>query len=344
MLAHEHICRACGRDLAFDPEAGTMWSGEWNQQERFLAHTPDGQEPLSFKVCAHRDSVVACNWLVAPSSQSSDQCQCIACRTTQLIPDQSLEHNRVRWHRLEQAKRHLFYSLVDMGLVKVRHAVLLQDLRFDFLEDRRSNPNVTLEHVLSGHCNGLITLNAAEADEGFLHTMKEQMGERYRTLLGHFRHEIGHYFWTKLFAQPKRLQAFRQVFGDEREDYARSLERYYNDGRQNHWRSRFITPYACSHPHEDWAETWAHYMHIIDTLQTAQSFAVSVYDPQQHDFEHWFAEWARVAQTMNALNRSMGVAEPYPFKLSEIVVGKLRFIDEVVKEFVQELDAGHLDS
>lgn len=329
---HDHFCKNCGRDLAYDPQIGTIWSGELRQNTQFIAHGTDGRTRLKFQICEHRHSDVGCNWLLAPEDT---HCQCIACRTTRMIPDQSSETNANRWFRLERAKRQLFQTLIDLGLIQADHPEHFSDLRFDFLEDKRSNPNIDLEHLLTGHCDGLITLNAAEADEGFLHTMKEQMQELYRTLLGHFRHEIGHYFWLKFFDSESLKQQFRAVFGDERQDYAQALETYYQKNQQNHWRSRFITPYASSHPHEDWAETWAHYLHIVDTLQTAQSFGLSLYDPQTHNFDNWFQEWHRVTQVMNALNRSMGLAEPYPFRVSEVVQGKLRFIDEVIDRYGQ---------
>ncbi|BBP44801.1 hypothetical protein THMIRHAS_01740 [Thiosulfatimonas sediminis] len=329
---HDHYCKHCGRDLAFDPQIGTMWSGELIAQDHFFAHSANRGKAVKFRPCAQRFSAIGCNWLLL---NEDEHCQCIACRSSRVIPDQSIQRNINRWYRLEQAKRQLFQTLLDLQLFNAAQPAVFQDLRFDFLEDRRSNPNLQLEHVLTGHYDGLITLNAAEADEGFLHTMKEQMRERYRTLLGHFRHEIGHYFWLKFFTTEAQKRQFRSVFGDERDDYAHALERYYQQGNNNHWRSRFITPYASSHPHEDWAETWAHYLHIVDTLQTAQSYGISIYEPQEHNFNRWFVEWARVAQIMNALNRSMGLAEPYPFKLSEIVVGKLHFIDEVIQEYAQ---------
>jgi hypothetical protein len=321
-------CAACGRDLAYDPTIGTMWSGEVRSDSRFYPHTSDGTTLPSFKICNHRYSVVNCNWLISPEDEGS--CQCVSCRTTRTIPDLNLPKNPKRWRVLERAKRQLMYTLLDLKLMDPQGAPGHNVLRFDFLEDQRSNPNVALEHVLTGHSNGLITLNVAEADEGFLHVMKEQMGERYRTLLGHFRHEVGHYFWHEIIEQEGLLEAFREVFGDERVDYDESLKTYYEKGSTSHWKSQYITPYASSHPHEDWAETWAHYLHMVDTLETAVSYSLSVYEPRRNDFDDWFSEWKRVSQVMNALNRSMGLADPYPFILSPVVQGKLRFIDEVV--------------
>ncbi|MBO1924665.1 putative zinc-binding metallopeptidase [Thiomicrorhabdus sp. 6S3-12] len=330
---YDHVCKNCGRDLAYDPQIGTMWSGEL-VQNRFIAHSGNKKQSLDFTVCEHRSADVGCNWLL---SNTDSNCQCIACRTTRTIPDQSYEKNLNRWFHLERCKRQLFQTLIALRLIDARRPEQIANLQFDFLEDKRSNPNIDIEHVLTGHSDGLITLNAAEADEGFLHTMKEQMQERYRTLLGHFRHEIGHYFWGTLFATDDQKMKFREVFGDEREDYNEALERYYQQGKQNHWRGRYITPYASSHPHEDWAETWSHYLHIVDTLQTAQSYGLSAYDPQEHNFDHWFSEWHRVTQVMNALNRSMGVSDPYPFKVSDIVQGKLRFIDETIAAYVASI-------
>lgn len=338
------VCLSCGRDLAFDPTIGTLWSGEVRRDSRFYPHTPDGEIRPGFEVCQNRQSVVACNWLISP--QDKGQCQCIACRTTRTIPNLSLPKNSKRWRLLEAVKRQLFYTLLNLKLLdssadsdktpgldkNARAASPSKVLQFDFLEDQRSHPSVDLEYVLTGHNNGLITLNVAEADEGFLHLMKEQMGERYRTLLGHFRHEVAHYFWHIIIEEAGRLAVFRSVFGDERQDYDAALKAYYQKSAPLHWKSRYITPYASSHPHEDWAETWAHYLHMVDTLETAVSFGLSVYEPRRNDFDDWFSEWKRVAQVMNALNRSMGLAEPYPFTLSPVVQGKLRFIDEVVDD------------
>ncbi|MDG6774721.1 putative zinc-binding metallopeptidase [Thiomicrorhabdus sp. ZW0627] len=328
---HNLFCEECGRDLAYDPGIQTMWSGEIRRDHLFYPHpsVKTNAKIEGLRICQLRDSEVNCNWLIS-LEDSEDECQCISCRTTRIIPDLNQEKNPKRWRQLERAKRQLMYTLLELKIYSPFGGDMNRDLKFDFLEDKRSNPNVTLEHVLTGHTNGLITLNAAEADEGFLHTMKEQMGERYRTLLGHFRHEIGHYYWQKLIADRHLEGAFRDVFGDEREDYEQALQRYYDRGNKNHWMSRYITLYASSHPHEDWAETWAHYLHIVDTLETAVSYGLSVYEPKQNDFDNWFDEWSRVSQVMNALNRSMGMADPYPFVLSPVVKGKLRFIDELV--------------
>jgi len=334
-------CEKCGRDLIFDPKAKTMWGGVLTARG-FEAHSnqPDKEEkPVVLHPCSNRYSSVLCNWSV---SDQDDQ-QCVSCASTRTIPDQQNEKNQKRWRTLEMTKRRLFTTLLRLNLPIENYTQKEKGLAFDFLEDQRSNPNVALEHVLTGHCDGIITLNAMEADEGFLHTMKEEMGESYRTLLGHFRHEVGHYYWGIVIQTEEQLKQFRELFGDERVDYAESLERHYDKSRPKFRSNLYITQYASSHPHEDWAETWAHYLHIVDTLETAVSYGLSTYEPKTNDFDDWYSEWARVAQTMNALNRSMGLSDAYPFILTEVVRNKLRFIDTLIDEFTYNHPASEND-
>lgn len=310
-----------------------MWAGVLSAKG-FEAHSMSSEEAnkLVFKPCTNRHSSVLCNWAVS----NDEHQQCVSCSSTRFIPDQGLEKNQKRWRELERAKRHLFTTLLNLKLPIDNFNQLENGLAFDFLEDKRSNPNVDIDHVLTGHSNGVITLNAMEADEGFLHAMKEEMGESYRTLLGHFRHEVGHYYWKILVNSDIKLTKFRELFGDERTDYGEALERHYQKDRPKFRSSQYITQYASSHPHEDWAETWAHYLHLVDTLETAVSYSISNYQPKTYDFDDWYSEWARVAQTMNALNRSMGLSDAYPFILTEVVRNKLRFINILIDDFNAE--------
>ncbi|UQB41738.1 putative zinc-binding metallopeptidase [Thiomicrospira microaerophila] len=327
---HNTHCEHCGRDLAFDPISMKLLCGH-RELGRFISQ--DSQHRTqSYKTCVNHTEPLNCNWLLSADDPHS---QCISCRTTQTIPDLSRPKNPLRWKKLEQAKRRLFYTLLSLGLDVRGRELDEQGLAFQFLEDQRTNPHVAIEHVLTGHVNGLITLNAAEADEGFLHTMKEAMNEPYRTLLGHFRHEVGHYYWMKLLSEEALVQ-FRRVFGDERFDYQRALSIYYQYGPARHWEVSFISGYATSHPFEDWAETWAHYLHITDTLDTAHAYGLTNYEPSRNDFDTWIAEWTRVTQLMNALNRSMGLADAYPFVLTPIILSKLRFIDQLIDSQARE--------
>ena len=188
-----------------------------------------------------------CNWLTP--ADSADQF-CAACRHNRMIPDLTQPQNLVHWRMVERAKHRLFYTLLKLRLPLVTKAHDPDGLAFDFLADGPLP-------VFTGHDNGLITINLAEADDAERERRRHQMGEPYRTLLGHFRHEIAHYYWTRLVAKSPSLGEFRELFGDERRDYGAALQEYYANGAPADWPERFVSAYAGSHPWEDFAETWA---------------------------------------------------------------------------------------
>jgi hypothetical protein len=173
--------------------------------------------------------------------------------------------------------------------------------------------------------------------------MRRQMGEPYRTLLGHFRHEIAHYYWDRLVLNAPGIEAFRQLFGDEREDYGAALQRHYANGPPPDWQERFVSSYASTHPWEDWAETWAHYFHMVDTLETASAFGMRVrprvtkgadlsaaidFDPHSAALDRIVDSWLPLTFAVNSINRSMGIADLYPFVLAPPVIVKLSFIHD----------------
>ena len=245
------------------------------------------------------------------------------------------------------AKHHLFYTMIKLKLpLKNRMDDPEGGLAFDFLSDQvDANGNVT--RVLTGHDNGLITINVAEADDAERERRRTQMGEPYRTLLGHFRHEIGHYFWDKLVRDQgeEALEKCRAVFGDEREDYAEALKRNYSVGPPPDWQNNFVSTYATAHPWEDFAETWAHYLHIVDTLETARSFGLKIkpriklgheleaevdFDPHKaKSIDDLIENWLPLTYAVNALNRSMGQPDLYPFILSPAVIAKLGYMHDL---------------
>lgn len=267
---------------------------------------------------------------------------CVACGLNGVIPDLSVPENVHRWRRIEGAKRRLIYSLARLQLPLVPKA---QDaergLQFDSIEehatDARPDPVTT-----TGHAHGIITLNIKEADDAAREQSRQAMGEPYRTVLGHFRHEIAHYYWDVLVSNTPALEGFRAMFGDETADYDAALKKHYADGAPADWATRFVSAYASCHPWEDWAETWAHYLHITDTLETARSFGVKVrhgtggdsasanligIDPfEESDFQRVIAAWMPLTFALNSLNRSMGFRDVYPFVLSNPVIAKLTFI------------------
>jgi hypothetical protein len=189
------------------------------------------------------------------------------------------------------------------------------------------------ERVLTGHSDGLITLNLSEADAAEREKMRLSLKERYRTLLGHFRHEVGHYFWDRLVADRDGYEAFRELFGDERVDYTDALKRHYSTVPDPNYAAQFITPYAASHPWEDFAETFAHYLHLVDTLETAGAYGFANAPDaggSKQDFEALMAEWYTLTVALNALNRSMGLPDAYPFAISPTVKQKLGFVHELI--------------
>ena len=302
-----HRCGACGRALAFDPESLAM-----------IAEALPG-DGLTF--CINRDRDPHCNWL-AP-----DGGPCLSCRMSRVIPALSRSGNRGRWRRLEAAKRRLVYDLLALGL-----PLDPDRLEFVFKEDRRTNPDVFEDHVATGHRDGVITINAAEADEVYREEMRQAMNEPVRTLLGHFRHESGHYFHDLLIDAELRESA-RALFGDESQDYDTAMRRYYDEGPPPGWRDRFISAYASAHPLEDWAECWAHYLHIRAALEAAATMG---WRPET-THSHWRTRFVHLVLGLNELLHSLGLPDAYPFVIMPEIGRKLDFVDEAVNRFRSRL-------
>lgn len=278
--------------------------------------------------CANRTRI-ACNWL---TTEKGGAALCLCCRHTSLIPDLGVSENQVWWERLERAKRALFYSILRLGLPLAFPGVPAnRPLTFEFKADEFTANGWTAP-VMTGHENGIITINVSEADDLVRERQRTAAGEPYRTLVGHFRHEIGHYYWNTLIANTSHLWRFRELFGNERQDYATSLRQYYSQGANASWQQTYVSPYASSHPWEDFAETWAHYFHIVDGLETARSYFRSISflkgnisseeTPDAYvekNFKTLMDEWIPLTIAMNAINRSIGHADFYPFVLSDTI-------------------------
>jgi hypothetical protein len=324
-------CLACGSTVLFDPEdAEFRLAGE------------------SVFACANAGEC-ACNWRAADESRF-----CRACELNRTIPDLSVEGNRRRWIRVEAAKRRAIYSLLAFGL-PVGPKRQPQDevgLAFDFLGDPiGAGPGG--ERILTGHDNGLITLNVAEADSVERERRRVEMGEVYRTILGHFRHELGHYYWDRLIRDdPAWLERFRGLFGDETQDYAEALQRHYSEGPPPDWEQRHISAYAASHPWEDWAESWAHYLHISDTLEMVEALDFPLdrlrsaeggsegeaeggapEDAPAVDggFPSLLGRWLVLSEASNSINRCMGLPDLYPFVISPGAASRLRFVHDLLR-------------
>jgi hypothetical protein len=302
-----HRCAACGRQLAFDPLTLDM-----------RAETRPG-EGLPF--CANRWSASRCNWIVNDGEPGDS---CISCQSSEIIPALSKPENLERWRKLESAKRSLLYDLLRLDL-----PVDSPKLRFVFKEDRRTNPDVHEEHVNIGHAEGVITINAAEADEVYREQMRQQTNEPYRTLLGHFRHEAGHFYFDRIIIDGGLLPEARQLFGDDSRDYDAALRRYYSQGPRPGWQANHISAYASAHPVEDWAETWAHYLHISAALETAAANAL-IPSIAEDDWQNQFID---IAIKLNEMMRALGLADAYPFVISGPVGDKIHFVHNAVARF-----------
>ena len=322
-------CESCGRQLGYLPSHETVTALQANNGSLQALAEPKG----SYRYCANVEHNV-CNWLL-PFDHPEQFCA--ACRHNRTIPDLNQRNNQVHWRMMEAAKHRLFYTLLKLKLPLATRAEDPNGLAFDFIAD-------TAAPVLTGHENGLITINLAEADDAERERRRHQMGEPYRTLLGHFRHEIAHYYWIRLVANSPSLDQFREVFGDERRDYGGALQDYYAKGAPADWPERFVSAYAVSHPWEDFAETWAHYFHIVDTLETANAFglivkpklpqsltAKSYFDPHDSDLDRLIGSWLPLTFAVNLINRSMGLHDLYPFVLSPPAIAKLAFVHECVR-------------
>ncbi len=312
-------CLRCEHELGFLPDVLTLIPLEPNGTGE--SQTPHG----AFRKCSNYVDHGVCNWMVPSGAANNALCQ--ACQLNHVIPDLSQPANRALWSEVEKSKRRLLYTLERLKLpLQSKQQDPEHGLAFDIMADAGST------RVLTGHDDGLITLNLAEADPAEREKMRLAMKEGYRTMLGHFRHEIGHYYWDRLVRGTSNIARFRELFGDETVNYAESLQRHYATKRSDFAES-FISAYAAAHPWEDFAETFAHYLHIEDTLETAHDFGISFpansatgKAPEITEFDLRMGQWAHLTVALNALNRSMGLLDAYPFAISPVVNAKIEFV------------------
>lgn len=316
-------CSQCGNLVAFDPLSLEMvalqtGNGLWVSTSGKL-----------FKLCRNFSDFSVCNWLL--DSGSNDD-YCIACKLNETIPDLSVSLNREYWAQLEATKRRLIYSLLQLHLpIESKHNNPANGLGFAFLEDQRTNAHVEEEHILTGYSNNVITINLLEVDHINRERQRLHLGEAYRTLLGHFRHESGHYYFGKLlYNNVALLDGFHGLYGDETADYDIAIEQYYQN-RPVHNNEFFISAYAQAHPLEDWAETWAHYLHMTDALETAAAHKLIEENQITAEFDRRIAVWMELSVALNSLNRGMGLQDAYPFVLSAPIVDKLRFVENAIQ-------------
>lgn len=338
------VCLACKTPLGFSPETLHLHAlqsgplpGSWQ------LHDAEADSP-PLRRCANFDPV-GCNWLLPEDESAAHEGLCRACRLNRTIPDIGDADNQRWWRAIEIAKRRLVSQLLGLSL-PVR-SKLTEDtehgLMFDFLRSPAGGPP-----VMTGHAEGLITLNVEEADDVRREQIRNALHEPYRALLGHLRHEVGHYYWDRLVRDDRWIDLFRQRFGDERADYGEALKKHYEQGPPADWPQRHVSAYAASHPWEDWAETWAQYLHIIDALETVHACGLELTPPRPEDpslaqgthfgatgsFDQILSRWFPLSYVLNNLHRSLGMPDGYQLSLAATVLDKLRFVHEVVTNVV----------
>lgn len=338
MFAENSVCISCGTPQGFSLA-----------EMRFLPVDPvSGRAASADAVQCANLRVNGCNWLLDDGHPSR---LCPSCRLTRMRPNDTDRVGLAAWWGAETAKRRLVYQLHDLGLPIVPLSQDARGLAFDLLSSAE-------EPVTTGHAAGVVTIDLAEGHDAHREATRVAMGEPYRTMLGHLRHEVGHYYWQVLVGghgppagatDPTALQRFRDLFGDESEDYAAALERHYSVGAPADWQSRYVSAYATAHVWEDWAETFAHYLHIRDTLQTAAAYGLFVTGPEvtgaqaadlvalpaedagaHETIRSLVSTWLALTYALNAVNRSMGKDDLYPFVLTPPVITKLGFVHDLV--------------
>ncbi|MBW4033903.1 MAG: hypothetical protein HIU90_00380 [Proteobacteria bacterium] len=352
------LCQFCGARLYFENrycESCNHWLGYLSDTDTLTALVclddeagsaglwqPMAAPDRRVRFCANA-LYDACNWVVpAESGDGAELCE--ACRFNRIVPNLDDSTNLARFRRIELAEHWLIYTLRRLGLpIPDRLEDPAHGLEFHFLAPVPGKPK-----PLTGHDEGVIVLNVEEAEDAIRERNRAAMGEPYRTLLGHLRHEIGHFYWDILVRDGDKLAECRALFGDDRQDYAEALKRHYAEGAPPDWQDHYISAYATAHPWEDFAETWAQYLHIVDTIETATAFGLRVQPPGEAagtaplaaDFdpyraksiEEMVAMWLPLTFAMNSLARSMGHGDLYPFILSPAVIEKLGFINDLVRQ------------
>ncbi len=327
-------CVKCSSELGFDPDRLAVLALE-SLIEPVGSYRAIGHEGTALSHCVNA-AHAACNWLT-PTDTGDGFCR--ACDVNRTIPDLSVAGNIEAWRELERAKKRLVYDLLRFGLPLDMTATGGERLAFDFLVN-----------ATTGHLDGVITINVLEADAVERERQRQQFGEPYRSLLGHLRHESGHFYWNVLIAATSRQEAFRAAFGDEREDYGVALARHHGEGPPPDWSERHVSAYASAHPWEDWAETWAHYLHIVSSIDTAQAEGMEprasglifgaawpfrAYDVYREEtFDALMERWIPLTIALNNMSRGMGHNDFYPFVIPAAAYDKLAFVHRAIRDYV----------
>jgi len=328
-------CLSCGSVLAFDPESRTMlaFAAPWGE----CYDASSTSAGASHVPCVHRQGARACNWAVRSQAGASNECA--SCRLTDAGASTGEMGHEARWLSAETAKRRLLRTLFELGVFVNAENPNDGSLRLRFVWQVPS----ANAPVLTGHDSGTVTLNLLEADDDHRESARVAFGEPLRTVLGHLRHEVAHYLDARWVDTNAALSAeFSKLMGDKSLDYAQALAHHYAHGAPADWQQRHISAYASAHPWEDWAETCAHYLLMVDAVETAADWGLSldkVPDVQLRESTHVFdlpaddlvwQQWLPVSRFLNSMARSIGVRDSYPFVVAPVVVQKIAFVRKVL--------------
>jgi hypothetical protein len=340
-------CDACDNTLFFENDTCLKCSRKVGfRSDELTMATVDAAQAAGLTQCRNWSERNACNWYVTGKGAG----YCLACGFDEVVPDLSDPQRLALWTETERAKRRLMYTLLTLQL-PLGPSADKHGVRFRLLADERVDTKTVdppAQAVTIGHDQGQLTMNVVEADDAHREEMRKRLNEPYRTMLGHLRHEIGHYYWYRLIENTELIEGFRALFGDERADYAAALAAHYARSSTDGWQDTFVSFYASAHPWEDFAETWAHYIHIVDTVDTASDAEVSLAGRAiaaplplaNRPFEKLLGDWLPLTVTLNQLNRSMGMRDAYPFSLSDRVVAKLAFVHGICANATSNATSG----
>jgi hypothetical protein len=333
-------CLKCSHALGFQAETLSMIALEKTEQAGGLFRRTKGPNAGQVTYCSNF-AHGACNWLKPANDPTG---LCVACDLNRTIPNLSEPGNLEAWNHLERAKKRLVYSLLRFALPLDAGASGKGRLTFDFARNTGT-----------GHLDGVISVDIMEADAVERERQRQYFGEPYRSLLGHLRHESGHFYWMTLVEGASLHDEFRGLFGDESQDYSEALARHHANGPLADWQTSHVSAYASAHPWEDWAETWAHYLHMVDALDTAESEGMdprsagfslgSVWPFKKYDlyqdasFPSLMERWIPLTIAMNRMSRSMGHTDFYPFVIPARAYAKLAFVHKVIRDGSKEFSA-----
>lgn len=316
------VCLACRTEIAYDLDADDIVIAAGRALCRFRG-------------------TLRCSWVADADGAGA----CASCVLTTVRPATYTKRVLAELVVAEYAKRRLIRQLrhLILPIVRRRNGI---GLTFELLASSQQG-----EKVVIGHVNGIITVDLDESNDAHREALKARLGEPYRTMLGHFRHEIGHYYWQSLVFGTDRIEGFRERFGDERVDYGMALDAHYGDGANADWQREHISQYATTHPWEDFAETFAHYLHIADALETTDSVGIAVDGPTGRipdslaetihsrgaaviarlEMPEVLRRWHGFSLALNAVNRSIGKDDLYPFVITPRIAEKLAWVHELVR-------------